>query len=91
MTEQRLTVEHSRQSWRLKSPFVTSQETVTHIDTIHVRVMQEGYVGRGEALGVDYLGETPDTMSAQLAHLGKDLPGAFDNEALQEALPAGGA
>ncbi len=52
--------------WALHEPFVTARETTTHIRTVTAVLIENGQRGRGEALGVDYLGETADSMAAQL-------------------------
>lgn len=53
-------------TWPLKTAFVTSQDNLSEIDTVHVQVMLGKHTGRGEALGVDYHGETAATMLADL-------------------------
>lgn len=91
MSDHQLRLDHFVHGWRLKSPFVTSQESVSDIDTLQVRLSCDGFVGRGEALGVDYLGETPESMGTQLEQLGGLLPDGLDGQALLSELPAGGA
>ncbi len=77
--------------WPLCAPFVTSQESISHIETVQVTVQEGTCVGRGEALGVDYLGETPASMIDQLLTLGAELQSNLNGEALCSLLPAGGA
>ena len=42
--------------WEMVAPFVTAGETVNHIDVLHVMFAHEGFMGRAETMGVDYLG-----------------------------------
>ena len=44
------------QRWEMVAPFVTAGETVNHIDVLHVMLEHDGYEGRAETMGVDYLG-----------------------------------
>ena len=55
--------------WPLKVPFVTAKESVDVVETVTVSLECSGRVGRGEALGVDYLGETPDSIGASIESL----------------------
>lgn len=77
--------------WEMKEPFVTSRESITHIETITACVSNGGPCGRGEALGVDYLGESTATMLEQLESVRSIVEAGVDLENLQELLPAGGA
>lgn len=80
--------------WRLNAPFVTSRDRYDHIDALRVTVRgADGHRGRGEALGVDYAGETAASMRDQLLELraGRGLDPRLDREGLYDLLPAGGA
>ena len=59
--------------WALHEPFVTARETTTHIKTVTAVLIENGLRGRGEALGVDYLGETADSIAAQLETVRADI------------------
>ena len=52
------------QRWEMVAPFVTAGETVNHIDVVHVMLEHEGFVGRAETMGVDYFGETVQSLLA---------------------------
>ncbi|NIP19237.1 MAG: dipeptide epimerase [Xanthomonadales bacterium] len=78
-------------NWELNDPFVTAVESITHIRTLTVTLEEGGYIGRGEALGVDYLGEDADSMAAQIAAVSKEIQPGTSREALQSLLPRGGA
>ena len=61
-------------TWELIGPFSTAKETVTHIDTLTACINQNGLCGKGEALGVYYLGETAETMRAQAEAVCAQIP-----------------
>jgi L-alanine-DL-glutamate epimerase-like enolase superfamily enzyme len=82
--------------WELVEPFSTARETVSHVETITACLNQDGLCGKGEALGVDYLGETAVTIGKEIeavrAHIESDLSEpAVAADGLQTLLPAGGA
>ena len=52
----------TRQRWDMVAPFVTAGETVNHIDVLHVKLEHEGREGRAETMGVDYFGETVESL-----------------------------
>jgi L-alanine-DL-glutamate epimerase-like enolase superfamily enzyme len=52
--------------WPLREPFVIAGSTTESIVTVTVTLEHGGSRGRGEALGVDYLGETPESIREQL-------------------------
>ncbi len=82
-------------NWPLKRAFITSQDNLSEIDTVHACVELNGHVGRGEALGVDYHGETTTSMRSDLDSA-RALVESSDNAAelrtaLLERLKPGGA
>lgn len=81
--------------WPLKTAFVTSQDNLLNIDVVHVELSTNGMRGRGEALGVDYHGETAESMLANIESVRSMVEGAADMASLRrlllQALPAGGA
>ena len=90
----RLKVE--RESWPYKTPFRVSRGAEAALDVVVVTLTDaDGYVGRGEAAGVDYDGETVPLLVSQIEAIRADLergtggpPGFAQLAAL---LPAGGA
>jgi L-alanine-DL-glutamate epimerase-like enolase superfamily enzyme len=52
--------------WLLREPFVTAGQTLESIVTLTAELGDGTVRGRGEALGVDYLGETPEGLRDQL-------------------------
>lgn len=88
--EPRLTVE--RVNWALHEPFVIAGWRYESMPVLVVTLTDaQGRIGRGEAVGVDYLGETLETMEAQLAALDPAGLAPMDPVPLQGLLPPGGA
>jgi L-Ala-D/L-Glu epimerase len=78
--------------WPLRQAFTISRDTWTSITCIQVTLTDEqGFVGRGEAVGVDYAGETPGSMLAQIETIRLQIESGVTPIALQALLPAGGA
>jgi L-alanine-DL-glutamate epimerase-like enolase superfamily enzyme len=84
-------VKFSRVDWEYASVFRISYRTQTHSETVLVELEDDGYRGRGEALGVSYHGETVDTMLEQLESVRRDLVGTLTLDDVQTLLPPGGA
>ncbi len=81
--------------WPLKTAFVTSQDNVSGIDSVRVQLTHDGAVGHAESLGVDYHGETADSILADIESV-RHLVESSKNlcsvrERLLQVLPAGGA
>ena len=79
------------QRWDMVVPFVTAGETVNHIDVLHVTLEHDGYVGRAETMGVDYFGETVESLQAELLALDPVAVVHLDRETVQSLLPPGGS
>jgi L-Ala-D/L-Glu epimerase len=78
--------------WLLREPFTISRETITSIPCIQVTLTDEqGVIGRGEAVGVDYAGETPALMVAQIEAVRAEIEAGITLALLQSLLPHGGA
>ncbi len=77
----------------LTEPFVIARETYTNAVVVEVEIEAGGVIGRGEASGVDYRGDTPDRMLIQLRDLAERLDHGedLDRARLRTLLPAGGA
>ncbi len=63
----------------------------TELSFVVVRVADGANVGRGEASGVYYRGETPATMTAQIYEIAGRIGTGFTRAELEHVLPAGGA
>lgn len=79
------------ESWALREPFVIARETMLALPLVHLTISHAGFTGSAEAAGVDYRGETPESMTAEIhAYLdGRDTPPSR-TELLRD-MPAGGA
>lgn len=87
-----LYVDLTLERWPLREPFEIARDVMHELPLIALTLTdREGRAGRAEAAGVDYDGETPASMAAQIktvaAQLHDDLLGA----GLLKLLPAGGA
>lgn len=84
-------VEVGIEAWPLTNPFRITGRTYTEIELV-VAVVRDGeYEGRGEAAGVDYLGETPASIAAGIEALSAAFANGMSRARLQSLLPAGGA
>lgn len=79
-------------SWPLKVPFTISRDSSFEVPCIQVRLTDSlGHAGRGEAVGVDYAGETPASMLAEIEAIRPRIEVGVSRDQLQTLLPAGGA
>ena len=85
------------ESWAYKVPFRVSRGAESALEVVVVTLTDaEGRVGRGEAAGVDYDGETIPLLCAQIEALRPTIEaglsqGTLDVAALATLLPPGGA
>jgi L-Ala-D/L-Glu epimerase len=78
--------------WELREPFATARDCLTHVRVLLLELTgKRGARGRAEAAGVDYDGETPESMAAQIASIEAQLEDDITGPDLLELLPAGGA
>ena len=75
----------------LASPFVITGYTFTQLHALWVTVEHDGYRGRGEGVGMYYLGETPTSMREQLEALRGEIESGAKRADIQGLLPPGGA
>jgi L-Ala-D/L-Glu epimerase len=78
-------------SHAMARPFKISGQTSDRAELIEVEVARDGERGRGEANGVDYLGETPGSMLAQIEAVRPALERGVSRMDLLALLPRGGA
>ena len=79
-------------TWPLRQAFTIARETWTSITCIQITLTDAlGNIGRGEAVGVDYAAETPESMLAQIEAVRSHLDSNLTLATLQPLLPAGGA
>jgi len=84
-------VEFHRVDWPFTSIFRIAYRVRTRVEAVRVELKDENLIGRGEASGVSYHGETVDSLLAQLAVVKMDLVNGISRTELQALLPAGGA
>jgi L-Ala-D/L-Glu epimerase len=80
-----------RVDWEYNSVFRIAYRTAAHVETVVVELLERGRVGRGEAMGVSYHGETAEAMLDQLATVAGDVSNGISRAELQKRLPPGGA
>lgn len=59
-------VQTTAESWPLAIPFTIARETITALPLLHLAITHDGVTGYAEAAGVDYEGDTPDTLAAEV-------------------------
>jgi L-alanine-DL-glutamate epimerase-like enolase superfamily enzyme len=74
-----------------KAPFRITGHTITEADVIVVTLTEDGVSGRGEASGVYYHDEVPQSMARQLEDVRPALERGVTREALRALLRPGGA
>ena len=85
----KMTVETVRRP--LAAPFVITGYTFTHLDAVWVTLGHDGAIGRGEGVGMYYLGENPETMSQELGSVRDAVESGATRLDVQRLLPRGGA
>jgi L-alanine-DL-glutamate epimerase-like enolase superfamily enzyme len=89
MTGLKLTVTSER--WPLRKPFRISGVAWTEMNDILVTVNDGSHSGRGEAQGVYYHGETPESMAAQIEAARAAIESGISRDELRALMPLGGA
>ncbi len=79
------------ESWPALIPFRISNNAWDDFPCVVCEIEQDEAIGRGEALGVYYFDETPESMSAQLESIAPHLEDGTSREQLLTLLPPGGA
>ena len=92
-----LTLRIDRRIWPLREPFAIARGVQNETAGLVVTLTDaSGNRGRGESCGVDYLGETPETMTRQLEQVRSVVEteasaAGLSREHLLQVLPDGGA
>jgi len=87
-----ITIDIRQHSWELRESFATARDCITRVPVLLLELTgKHGARGRAEAAGVDYDGETPASMAAQLTRVQAELHDEVTGADLLELLPAGGA
>lgn len=79
------------EAWESIIPFRISNHVFDDFPCIVCEINQDGVVGRGEALGVYFNDETPQSMQQQIASIDFELSRGANREELLTLLPPGGA
>ena len=77
--------------WRLHRPLATATVTSDRVELVIVEITDDRVVGRGEAAGVHYHGETAATMLAQIEGVRAAIEAGAGRTELLKLLPPGGA
>lgn len=84
-------VEFRRVDWPYARVFRIAYQVSTLAESVQVILKDGPYEGRGEALGVNYHGETANTMLAKLHRVRDSLSAGVSRAQLPTLLPPGGA
>lgn len=79
------------EEWTLQKPFRISGKEWVSTRSVVVQVAAGGCVGRGEAQGIFYTGETAETMLAQVFAAMETIRNGVTRDQLLSLLPSGGA
>ena len=80
-----------RVDWPFRSPFHIAYESKSDARAVWIELRTGALTGRGEALGVSYRGETPESIVAQLEAVRSELTQGVSRSQLRTLLPPGGA
>jgi L-Ala-D/L-Glu epimerase len=87
-----LTLSAAPITWEMNEPFRIARGEMTHVEGIVIELRDaEGRVGRGEAYGILYEGETVPSMLRQVEAVRAQVLSQPDRTALLALLPVGGA
>jgi len=75
----------------LKTPLRDGGGVLTDLDVLVVTLTEGTYIGRGEAAGVHYHGESAQSMNSQILGVRRQIEGGASREQLRDLLPSGGA
>ena len=79
------------ETWDYVTPFRITDYVFTAAELLVISLRDGELLGRGEAGGVYYHGETPASMASQIEAVRTRIEAGLDREALLELLPPGGA
>lgn len=87
-----LTIAMEPRHWPVKEVLTIARGSMTEQPTLHVTLTREdGLRGRGEACGIPYKGETPETIAADIERVRDVIEAGVTRAALLDLLPGGGA
>ncbi len=85
------TVEFKTETWQFDAPLHITGYSMSNIQTLYVELRDGQHLGKGEATGVYYTGETGDSMLAEAESIRAELENGAGRSELLELLPSGGA
>ena len=86
-----MTLDIEFDTWPLRRPFNIAGRQFLEVETVTALIGDGGLIGRGEALGVEYLEETPETIAAEISSVRQNIEAGIDRGDLRGLLPPGGA
>jgi len=86
-----LTLDVKTERWPFKEPFRISGYTFTDANVILVTLKSGNAIGQGEAAGVYYRKETPQSLIEQIESVRPQIEAGLSRNELRELLPTGGA
>lgn len=87
-----ITCQTSIEHWAMTEPFEIAREIITDQPVLMISLNDgQGHSGRAEAAGVDYDGETPQSMASEIARVLHRLHDGIGGAELLDLMPAGGA
>ena len=87
----RLQLACRKERWALQQPFRFAGYEIAASEVVTVSLLRGTVIGRGEATGVIYRGETTDSICAQIEATAGALERGADRTRLLDLLPPGGA
>ena len=87
-----LKLNYSIKRWTMVEPFIIARQSYDYIECVIITLTDElGNSGRAETCGVDYNGETVESICRQIEANRQPVEAGIDREELAQLLPAGGA
>ena len=79
------------EEWPLRVPFVISRRSCTTTEVLKLTLERGGFVGHGEAAGINYKGESAASLNYEIDQFLGSCSEHIERQALLDQLPAGGA
>ena len=77
------------ENWMALIPFRIARNSCNDFPSVVCEIEQDGAIGRGEGLGVDYLGEDQNSMLAQIESIADDLTAGAGRQELMKTPSTG--
>lgn len=79
------------ENWQYEKTFRITGRSYDSCNLVIVELCTDRFIGRGEAIGVHYLGEDKDSILEQIRSVAEPIEQGITREELLDLLPAGGA